>query len=153
LITSAFIPGTEDISEPRAIRREVFIGEQNVSEDEEYDGLDDTALHLIVYVDEEPAATGRIWHDGAGFRIGRLAVRKRFRGQKIGDLALRLLIYKAFASGAQTIHINAQTYIMPLYRKFGFREHGEEFMEAGIPHWAMKVGKDEVVYPSECGRQ
>ena len=150
MITSAFIPGTEDLAEPFAIRREVFIEEQNVPEDEEFDGFDSQALHLMVYVDEAPAATGRIWHDDAGFRIGRLAVRKVFRGQKIGDLALRLLIYKAFASGAESININAQTYIMPLYRKFGFKEFGEEFIEAGIPHMAMRVNKDEVKYPSEC---
>ena len=42
---------------------------------------------------------------------------------------------------------------MPLYRKFGFKEHGEEFMEAGIPHMAMTLKKEDVVYPSECGRQ
>lgn len=150
MVTSVFIPGTEDLSEPLAIRREVFIEEQNVPEDEEYDGLDAQALHLMVYVDEVPAATGRIWHDGKEFRIGRLAVRKAYRGQKIGDLALRLLLYKAFSSGADSLTISAQTYIIPLYKKFGFREYGGEFMEAGIPHKTMKVGKDEVVYPSDC---
>ncbi len=153
MITSAFISGTEDLSEPYAIRRAVFIEEQNCPEEEDIDGFDAQALHLMVYVDEAPAATGRIWHDGTNFRIGRLAVKKEFRGQKLGDLALRLLLYKAFSSGAEALHISAQTYIMPLYRKFGFREYGEEFMEAGIPHYLMKVGKDEVVYPSACGRE
>ena len=151
MITSAFIPGTEELSEPLAIRRAVFIEEQGVPEAKEYDGFEEQALHLMVYVDEEPAATGRIWHDGTGFRIGRLAVKKEFRGQKLGDLALRLLIYKAFSSGAEELFISAQTYIMPFYRKFGFREYGEEYVEAGIPHWAMKVKKDDVVYPSACG--
>lgn len=153
MITSAFIPGTEDISEPFSIRKEVFVEEQAISEDEEFDECDTQALHLIVYVDEQPAATGRIWHDGKAFRIGRLAVLKRFRGQKIGDLALRLLLYKSFTSGAEVVQISAQTYIMPLYKKFGFTEYGEEYMEAGIPHVAMKVGKDEVVYPSACRGQ
>ena len=153
MITSAFIPGTEDISEPFAIRKEVFVKEQNISEDEEFDEFDAQALHLIVYVDEQPAATGRIWHDGKAFHIGRFAVLKRFRGQKIGDLALRLLLYKTFSSGAQVVEISAQTYIVPLYKKFGFKEYGEEYIEAGIPHIAMKVGKDEVVYPSACQGQ
>jgi predicted GNAT family N-acyltransferase len=150
MITSVFIPGNQDISEPFAIRRAVFIDEQGVPEQEEFDVFDKDALHLMVYVDEVAAGTGRIWHDGKGFRIGRLAVLKDYRGQKIGDLALRLLLYKAFLSGAEHLTISAQTYIMPLYRKFGFREFGEEYMEAGIPHMAMKVGKDEVVYPSAC---
>ena len=152
MITSAFIPGTEDLTEPFAVRREVFIEEQQIPEQEEFDEFETTALHLIVYVDEQTAATGRIWHDGKNFRIGRLAVLKPFRGQKIGDLALRLLLYKAFSSGAQTIEISAQTYIMPLYRKFGFKEYGEEYIEAGLPHMAMKVNKDEVIYPSACGQ-
>lgn len=149
MVTSVFIPGNEDITEPLEIRREVFIGEQGWPEDLERDGFDETALHLIIYVDEIPAATGRIWHDNI-FRIGRLAVRKRFRGQSIGDLALRLLIYKAFSSGAESISVNAQTYITPLYKKFGFKESGEEFTYAGRPCVAMNVKKDEAVYPSAC---
>ncbi len=153
MITSVFLRGTEDLSEPFAIRRAVFIEEQGVPETEEYDAFDEQALHLMVYADGEPAATGRFWFDGSVFKIGRLAVKKEYRGQKLGDLALRVLIYKAFSTGAEELYISAQTYIMPLYRKFGFREYGEEYMEAGIPHWAMKVKKDEVVYPSACGRQ
>jgi len=153
MITSAFIPGIEDLDEIRLIRKKVFIEEQKISEGEEFDEYDAQALHLIVYVDEQPAATGRIWHDGKAFHIGRLAVLKKFRGQKIGDLALRLLLYKSFSSGAEAVQISAQTYIVPLYKKFGFKEYGEEYIEAGIPHVAMKVGKDEVVYPSACQGQ
>lgn len=150
MITSTFIPGNKDISEAEEIRREVFIEEQNCPEEEEFDSFDKDALHLVIYLDEKPAATGRIWHDGKGFRIGRIAVKKEYRGQKLGDLAVRLLLYKSFNSGADTVNINAQTYIMPLYEKFGFKAHGEEFMEAGRPHYAMSVGKDEVKYPSDC---
>lgn len=151
MVTSVFIPGKEDISEPLEIRREVFMEEQGWPESAERDGFDETALHLMVYVDEIPAATGRIWHDGR-FHIGRLAVRKRFRGQKIGDLALRLLVYKAFSSGAEDLSVNAQTYIAPLYRKFGFKESGEESTYAGRPCAEMSVKKEDVVYPSACGR-
>jgi predicted GNAT family N-acyltransferase len=129
----------------------VFIEEQGCPENEDRDGLDEAALHLIVYVDEIPAATGRIWHDGSVFRIGRLAVRKRYRRQGIGDLALRLLLYKAFNSGAEELFVNAQTYIKELYGKFGFKECGEEFTDAGMPHIPMSVKKDGVVYPSACG--
>ena len=150
MITSAFIAGNKDHSEALALRKEVFVDEQGCSEDEEFDGFDEHALHLVIYVDEAPAACGRIWHGGSGFRIGRLAVKKQFRRQKLGDLALRLLLYKAFNSGAETVSINAQTYIMPLYEKFGFKAYGEEFMDAGRPHYSMSVSKDEVVYPSDC---
>jgi Predicted acyltransferase len=86
MITSVFIPGDQDLSEPLAIRREVFIEEQQCPEEEEFDAFDAGALHLMVYVDEAPAATGRIWHDGKGFRIGRLAVLPPYRGQRSATL-------------------------------------------------------------------
>lgn len=152
MVTSVFIPGNEDIAEPLEIRREVFMEEQGWPESEERDGCDEAAMHLMVYVDEAPAATGRIWY-GDAFRIGRLAVRKQFRGQNIGDLALRLLVYKAFSSGAETLSVGAQTYIAPLYKKFGFKECGEEYTYAGRPCIEMSVSKDDVVYPSACGRE
>ena len=150
MITSAFIPGTEDKDEAFAIRREVFVDEQRWPEGEAFDEFEDNAMHLMVYADEAPAAAGRIWHDGSVFRIGRIAVLKKFRGQKLGDLVMRLLLYKAFNSGAETVHIGAQKYIVPFYQKFGLKECGEEYEQAGIPHIEMKVGKDDLVYPSDC---
>lgn len=150
MITSVFIPGDKDLAEPFAIRREVFVEEQGSPEAEEFDTFDSSALHLMVYVDEKSAATGRVWHDGAGFRIGRLAVLPQYRGQKIGDLSLRLLIYKAFSSGAEEVSVSAQSYLKRFYEKFGFRAEGEEYTEAGRPHIMMRVKKDEVRYPSAC---
>ena len=150
MISSTFTAGIDGAEDALNIRREVFIEEQGWQQSEESDGFDADALHLAVYVDEDPAASGRIWHDGSRFMIGRIAVRKKYRGQKLGDLAVRLLLFKAFNSGAQTVGIEAQTYIMPLYEKFGFKAHGEEFTKAGRPHFAMSVGKDEVKYPSDC---
>lgn len=153
MITSVFLPGDQDLAEPFAIRREVFVEEQGAPETEEFDAFDAAALHLMVYVEETPAATGRIWHDGNGFWIGHLAVSKPFRGQQIGDLALRLLIYKALASGAETLTVSAQTYIASLYAKFGFKSIGEEYTKAGRPCIEMRLKKDEVVYPSACQHQ
>jgi predicted GNAT family N-acyltransferase len=150
MITSVFIPGNQDTSEPFAIRREVFVKEQGCPEAEEFDSFDASALHLMIYVDEMPAATGRIWHDGKGFRMGRLAALPQYRGQKIGDLALRLLLYKAFSSGAEELSVSAQVYLRHFYEKFGFVAEGEEYMEAGRPHIAMRVKKDDVKYPSAC---
>lgn len=152
MVTSVFIPGSEDISEPLEVRHEVFVTEQGWSEDDEGDGCDEGALHLIVYEDEAPAAAGRIWHDGKSFRIGRLAVKKQYRGQGLGDLALRLLIYKATNSGAESLIAHVQPHAAVLFKKFGFKETGESLNEAGRPHIVMAVAKEDVVYPSECGR-
>jgi Predicted acyltransferase len=51
------------------------------------------------------------------------------------------------------VNISAQTYVRAFYEKFGFRAQGEEYVEAGISHIAMRVKKDEVVYPSACRRE
>jgi predicted GNAT family N-acyltransferase len=153
MITSVFIPGDKDLSEPFAIRRAVFVEEQGCPEETEFDAFDSGALHLMVYVDEMPAGTGRVWHDGKSFWIGRLAVLPQYRGQKIGDLALRLLVYKAFSSGAEELSVIAQAYLKAFYEKFGFRAEGEEYTEAGRPHIEMRLNKDEVVYPSACRHQ
>ncbi len=153
MITSVFIPGNQDIGEPLDIRREVFVEEQGYPETSEFDEFDASALHLMVYVDEQSAGTGRIWHDGTRFWIGRLAVRGPYRGQQVGDLALRLLLYKAFSTGADTLFVKAQTYLRPFYEKFGFRAVGEEYTEAGRARIEMRVGKDEVKYPSACHHQ
>jgi predicted GNAT family N-acyltransferase len=150
MITSAFIPGNQDTSDPFLVRDEVFVEEQNCPRDKEYDGFDPQALHLIIYVEEEPAVTGRIWYEDDCFRIGRLGVRKQYRGQKLGDLALRLLLFKTFSMGANKVEIHTQSYLAKFYEKFGFKAQGEQFIESDIPHIAMSVSKDDVVYPSDC---
>lgn len=151
MITNEWITGSGDLRDALAIRRAVFIDEQHVPEELEFDEDDKYAVHVVVLDDGEPAATGRIWFDGTSFRIGRCAVLKDKRGQGLGDLLVRLLLVRAFQNGASELLIHAQQTAVGFYERFGFHTLGEPFEEAGIAHVVMTVSKDTVVFPSECG--
>ena len=128
---------TNDMHPIREVRTEVFIEEQHVPPEEEWDGLDAEAVHALAFDDEHDAiATGRLLHDG---RIGRMAVCKPWRGKGIGTALLKLLMDEARARGHASVTLAAQVHAIPFYEKFGFKAHGEEFMDAGIPHYWMKA--------------
>lgn len=127
----------EDINPIRDVRTEVFIEEQNVAPEEEWDGIDDQCVHALAFdLEGNAIATGRLLPDG---KIGRMAVRKSWRGKGIGGAILRLLMDEAEAQGHASVKLAAQTHAIPFYEKFGFHAYGSEFMDAGIPHYWMKA--------------
>jgi predicted GNAT family N-acyltransferase len=121
----------------RAVRTAVFIIEQAIPPEEEWDALDAPSLHAIAR-DETGRAVGvaRLTPD---HKIGRLAVLKEWRGRHVGDALLRTLIEQARAKHWPSVSLNAQSYAIPFYAKAGFIVDGEEFMEAGIPHRLMTL--------------
>lgn len=124
-----------------AIRREVFIEEQSVPEPEEWDALDAVCVHALIRSgDGTPVATGRLTPDG---QIGRMAVRRPWRGLGLGGWLLERLVAEARRNGAPRIFLHAQTYAIPFYSRYGFRAHGPEFDDAGIPHRTMDLIADE----------
>ncbi|ART80615.1 GNAT family N-acetyltransferase [Oceanisphaera avium] len=117
------------------IREKVFISEQAVAPELEFDGLDEQALQLLLAVDNHYVGTGRMLSDG---RIGRIAILKEFRGQGLGAKMMRALINTAQARGYSRVYLGAQTHAVDFYAKLGFTPYGEEFMDAGIPHLSME---------------
>ncbi len=121
----------------KLIRFEVFVDEQNVPVEEELDDLDAIATHFLVTLcDGTPAATGRLLEDG---RIGRMAVRKIARGTGAGLKMLNFMIETGKKAGISSFYLHAQTHAIGFYEKAGFLAHGEEFMDAGIPHVEMTL--------------
>ncbi|MDX9875420.1 MAG: GNAT family N-acetyltransferase [Spongiibacteraceae bacterium] len=128
-----------------AIRREVFIDEQRVAESLEWDGLDDEASHWLAFADGEPAGTLRLLPDG---HIGRVAVRRPWRGRGIGRALMRTALASARATGFHEVHLNAQVDALGFYERLGFTAFGPEFDDAGIPHRVMRL----TLAPRQLGR-
>jgi predicted GNAT family N-acyltransferase len=119
----------------RAIREEVFIREQDVPPHLEWDGLDPGCLHLLVEDKKErPIATSRITPDG---KIGRMAVLADWRGMGIGLRMLEKMLELARERGLKRVVLDAQTRALGFYGKLGFKAEGDEFLDAGIPHFRM----------------
>ncbi len=123
------------------IRVEVFVDEQQVPPELEPDEYDADALHLLTVNTEsgEAVATARIVDKGNGLaKIGRVAVRKAWRGRGIGDTLMRFALETAATNGFTTAALDAQTYVIPFYERLGFVAEGPVFDDAGIPHRHMR---------------
>ncbi|MCV6627689.1 MAG: GNAT family N-acetyltransferase, partial [Cellvibrionaceae bacterium] len=117
------------------IRREVFIDEQNVPEEEEIDPRDPECVHFIAFDQQgDPVATARLLPEG---QIGRMAVKKSQRGTGLGARLLMAAVEYALAQKLQPIYLHAQTQAIGFYQRCGFKAEGPEFMDAGIPHRNM----------------
>ena len=117
------------------IRERVFIQEQGVPLELEFDGLDEVALQLLVMVDGQYVGTGRMLDDG---HIGRIAILKEFRGLGLGKKMVQALVDEAARLGYPRVYLGAQTQALGFYSKLGFTPYGEEFMDAGIAHLSME---------------
>ncbi len=117
------------------IRDEVFIQEQQVPAELEWDEFDVHCLHVLVTDNNKPIACGRIKPDG---HIGRMAVLKEYRQQGIGRDILFTLIKHAKKNHLKKVYLHAQISALPFYQKQNFITCSETFMDAGIPHKTME---------------
>lgn len=118
------------------VRRRVFIEEQAVPEDLEWDGEDAGAQHWLALIDDASVGTVRM---RAGGHIGRMAVLKEQRQAGIGSLLLAAAISAARAQGLDEVRLHAQVQALDFYARHGFVAEGEEFMDAGIAHLEMRL--------------
>lgn len=128
----------EDRDKLRQVREDVFVREQGVPIELEWDGLDPDCLHLLAETDEGQAiGTGRLLPDG---HIGRMAVVRDWRGRDVGKTLLRKLIELGCRQGHRTLVLNAQCSALSFYEAQGFVAEGGIFDDAGIPHRRMVRG-------------
>ncbi|MFJ6073435.1 GNAT family N-acetyltransferase [Streptomyces sp. NPDC093065] len=133
-----------------AVRKDVFVAEQKVPEDIEYDAYDADAVHVLaVRADGVPLGTGRLLHgaaatakngdgDPAVGSLGRLAVTANARGLGVGAALVRAVEDAARARGLTAVDLHAQTHALGFYERLGYQAYGPEFPDAGIPHRAMR---------------
>ncbi len=131
----AAAPG--EIARCHAIRREVFVEEQGVPLEEEMDDRDATSTHFLAFIGDDVIGTARVRTTEKGaLKAERVAVRMPFRRHGAGR-ALMAAIEDA-ARGHDELVLNAQMGSVPFYERLGYRTEGPVFLEAGIPHRAMR---------------
>ena len=118
------------------IRRKVFIEEQQVPEELEWDGEDAQAIQLLAYSADIPVGTVRMLTDG---HLGRMAVLKEYRHRGIGRLLMQEMLALARQQGLPRVVLSAQTHAIAFYQRFGFIAEGDTFLDAGIPHRQMAL--------------
>lgn len=124
----------------RALRQQVFIEEQGVPRDIEWDGRDEESRHVLALLDGEPVGCGRLLPGG---KVGRMAVLKNHRGGGIGAAILEAIVAVAREEGYERIYLHAQQHAASFYRRAGFEPRGATFEEAGIPHVSMHLALDD----------
>jgi len=128
----------------RDIRKAVFIDEQGVAQDLEWDEHDesDSTIHLLAHDDERPIGCARVLLSGSDpGKITRLAVRKENRRQGVGATLLQTASDLVFET-ADDAYLHAQLASLPFYQKYGFVAEGDVFVEAGIDHLEMHLRRD-----------
>ncbi len=121
----------------RSVRETVFIEEQQIPPEEEWDALDPPSHHLLA-LDRNgcPIGCARLTPER---RIGRMAVLKAWRGKGVGMALLQQAIAEARALGWREVELSAQEYAIGFYERAGFAAYGERYLDAGIPHRMMRM--------------
>lgn len=130
---------TDDFPACAAIRRRVFIEEQNVPEELELDDLDAAAVHLLATQDGRPVGTARLLIEGETAKIGRVAILPELRGTGAGAALMRAALDELRARGVTKAKLGAQTHAIGFYERLGFTVYGPEYDDAGIPHRDMSL--------------
>ena len=141
------IVSEDDFRKALDIRKKVFIDEQKVAESDEIDEFDSNpsaAIHFLALKDGKPAATARVrfLNDGTRAKIQRVATLVEFRRQGIGHSLMRYItdhVRTHHKPPVQELYLEAQVHAIEFYQKLGFEPFGDEFLDVGIPHRAMRL--------------
>ncbi len=128
--------GLENNPDARLIRQAVFVDEQGFVN--EFDSIDGNAVHAVIYDGGFPVATGRLFGEDGEAHIGRIAVRKAYRGKELGRKIVETLEKSAAELGYKVIMLSAQKRIESFYEKLGYKSYGDVYYDEYCPHIAMK---------------
>lgn len=117
------------------IRDEVFVKEQSVEPEIEYDRFEETSEHYLAYFKDKPAGTARWRKTPNGIKLERFAVLKIYRNNGVAAAIIRRILQEIPDSG--NVYLHSQIQVSGLYERFGFRKEGPQFEEAGIQHYKM----------------
>ncbi|MGA5688107.1 GNAT family N-acetyltransferase [Cytobacillus pseudoceanisediminis] len=132
------VSSEQELHDAFSVRKQVFINEQNVPEEEEIDQFEDEAVHFVLYNNGMPAGAGRFRTVDGNGKVERICVLKDNRQSGSGKAIMDKIEEHAKKQGLPALKLNAQTQAIPFYEKLGYQVISEEFMDAGIPHRTMK---------------
>lgn len=125
-------------AEAKKIRQEVFVDEQGFQN--EIDDIDKTAWHVLLYAGQQPIACCRLFPSAREntYVLGRLAVRKQYRGQDYGKRIMQEAEKWLAAHGIQTLELSAQVRVKAFYEALGYVASGPEYLDEFCPHIHME---------------
>ena len=129
----------DGLSQLKNIREKVFIQEQKVTPQLEWDGMDEKAIHFLVFNDKAAIGCARAIVIKNHMQLGRMAVLKEYRGQGIGSALIEKAMTTAKLNQLSAIYISAQCHAINFYKKFGFEVTSDIYLDAEIPHRDMTL--------------
>ena len=139
LLDIRFTQNNKDILSCLNLRRTVFIEEQNVPENEEVDGDDPDCDHILLTVSDIPVGAARLKYYNDFIKVQRVCVLKNYRGQGIGSKIINFIIRHVEKNDIRSsVRLGSQIHALEFYKRLGFIEFGEEYLDAGILHKDME---------------
>ncbi|MEZ2904053.1 GNAT family N-acetyltransferase [Acinetobacter terrestris] len=123
-------------NDAKLIREQVFIQEQQIAVEDEWDAEDAISVHFVVYDQDQPIATARLLQNNS---VGRVAVLKSHRGLGIGKLLMHQIIQQAKHQQREFLKLSSQVHAIQFYAGLGFKVEGEQYLDCGIPHIDMRL--------------
>ncbi len=129
--------------EAHFIRDTVFIKEQGFAK--EYDEIDDIANHIVIYENNVPLGTCRVFWNSTenGYHVGRIAVLKESRNKGYGSILVKEAIKLTKSLGGNVLRLGSQLHAINFYEQLGFKRDGENFLDEGQPHTPMAINFDK----------
>jgi len=139
LLDIRFTQNNKDMLSCLDLRRTVFIEEQNVPENEEVDGDDPDCDHILLTVSDIPVGAARLKYYNDFIKVQRVCVLKNYRGQGIGSKIINFIIRHVEKNDIRSsVRLGSQIHALEFYKRLGFIEFGEEYLDAGILHKDME---------------
>lgn len=138
MIKTFFASDKALFAKAREIREKVFIVEQKVDENDEFDEFENLSKHYLIFDEKKAVGTARWRHIGDTIKLERFAVLKAYRSQGFGDQILRAILDEVLAF-KKPIYLHAQLRAIPFYKRQGFKKIGEMFTECDIDHYKMVI--------------
>ena len=128
----------EELEKAFSIREKVFVIEQNVEREEEYDEFEDSSTHFLAFINDESVGTARWRKKGGKIKLERFAVLKKARGKGVGASLVKSVVKDVVSKKLnKKMYMHAQVHAVPFYEKLGFKKQGDLFLECEIEHYIM----------------